>query len=173
MTGQGNRGHSTRAGHHELKLSPPGSLSIYSISQKMYDEHWYSFAQEVPQSRPSGVKTRHRRANSLLQQPEVCLPLNFPRCPKSPRQHQQSLTQPSPLNRRRPTTTSPKNHSRHFSKTKKTPTHRPRPPFFAGRNHIPTSTTLRLRTLLAAMEDPRRRQGRPRGGATTTTSGTP
>lgn len=47
----------------------------------MYDEHWYSFAQEVPQSRPSGVKTRHRRANSLLQQPEETADNNIPEEP--------------------------------------------------------------------------------------------
>ncbi|CCC09674.1 hypothetical protein SMACR_03707 [Sordaria macrospora] len=46
----------------------------------MYDEHWYSF-QEVPQSRPSAVKTRHRRANSLLQQPEETTDNNIPEEP--------------------------------------------------------------------------------------------
>ncbi|KAK3954101.1 Sec34-like family-domain-containing protein [Pseudoneurospora amorphoporcata] len=46
----------------------------------MYDEHWYSF-QEVPQSRPSGVKTRHRRANTLLQQPEETTDNNIPEEP--------------------------------------------------------------------------------------------
>ncbi|KAJ4416715.1 Golgi transport complex subunit 3 [Neurospora sp. IMI 360204] len=47
----------------------------------MYDEHWYSFAPEVQQSRPSGAKTRHRRANSLLQQPEETADNNIPEEP--------------------------------------------------------------------------------------------
>ncbi|EAA30676.1 Sec34-domain-containing protein [Neurospora crassa] len=47
----------------------------------MYDEHWYSFTSEVQQSRPSGAKTRHRRANSLLQQPEETTDNNIPEEP--------------------------------------------------------------------------------------------